>query len=103
MRMTMGLTLWRTARRINRLKGAGTLIPPGYLPPPDPRVSGALRHRAVAVRDQLGGFDAARNSAEHVDDLRDELLLVNGANGFDLPQGILNFFFCHSFAGHFNA
>src|SRR5215471_5217041 len=33
MRMTMGLTLRRTARRINRLKGACMLIPSGYLPP----------------------------------------------------------------------
>jgi len=31
--MTMGLTLRRTARRINRLKGASALVPPGYLPP----------------------------------------------------------------------
>jgi hypothetical protein len=31
--MTMGLTLRRTARRINRLKGACMLIPSGYLPP----------------------------------------------------------------------
>src|SRR6516165_4140585 len=33
MRMTIGLTLRRTARRINRLKGACMLIPSGYLPP----------------------------------------------------------------------
>ena len=31
--MTMGLALRRTARKIDRLNGVGTLIPPGYLPP----------------------------------------------------------------------
>jgi hypothetical protein len=44
-RMTMGLTLWRTARRINRLKGACMLIPSGYLPPchQAPRLAAALQ------------------------------------------------------------
>jgi len=44
-RMTMGLTLRRTARRINRLKWACMLIPLGYLPPyhqPPPRLAAAL-------------------------------------------------------------
>ena len=40
--MTMGLTLRRTARRINRLNGASTLILSGYAAPPAPRVPGAL-------------------------------------------------------------
>src|ERR1035438_1872508 len=46
-RMTIGLTLRRTARRINRLKGARALIPSHYLPPsrPDPRVAAALHQR----------------------------------------------------------
>ncbi len=38
--MTMGLTLRRTARRINRLNGASTLILSGY-PHSHPRVPGA--------------------------------------------------------------
>jgi hypothetical protein len=31
-RITMGLTLRRTARKVSRLKGALTIIPPDYLP-----------------------------------------------------------------------
>src|SRR5215472_11148247 len=63
MRMTMGLTLRRTARRINRLNGARMLILSGYAAPPDSRLRlpGAL-HLDLAIAQLLSSPATATNT-----------------------------------------
>ena len=49
-RITIGLTLRRTARRISRLKGTFEFIPSAYALEADRRVAAALREYDVCVK-----------------------------------------------------
>src|SRR6516165_9859382 len=58
MRMTMGLTLRRTARRINRLNGARMLILSGYSAQPDSQTPDFLALSPITGGPTALGFDS---------------------------------------------